>query len=220
MLINQTYFIGDLFVPNTGANTSAVVSGNKDFDYYIDQYEPEILIRGLGIQLYKELLSNVDTDPESPTYGDLLPGADQKWSNLLEGTDYGDKTWRGLRFEAGTKKMSLMAYYVYYKYWEKRYYQRSTLGVIQADMENGDNIGPSFTMEDAWRTMHEWYGTGSKCSCAPWDFQYIRRIPGYFSKSREYKATYVDMFTFLHDNSADYANWRFTHLENKNRFGL
>lgn len=224
MIIDQSYFTGDIFVPNTGANTSAVVSKNRRFDWYIAQYEPEILIKGLGINLYGELLSNIQTDPLSPEYGQVLPTADQKWSDLVDGTDYGDKVWRGLRMEVvqgdEVKKMSLIAYYVFYKYWQKEFLQRSTTGVMKADMENGEAKGPSFTMEDAWRSLYEWYGKGIKCTCTPWVFQYWWSIPGYFDKADTYKKTYVDLYTFLHDNRDTYPGWTFTVIENRNRFGL
>lgn len=216
----MTYFTGDLFIPNIGKNKSSVVSSNTDFQYYIDQFEREILIKALGVRLYNEFISNIDTDPQSPNYGNVDPSADQQWKDLLNGSTYSDKVWRGLRYEVGTRKLSLMAYYVFYKYLEEKHIQRTTLGVVKADAENANVVNPSFVMEKAWRAMYEWYGKGYRCCC---DYDYFFGLYYYDDcccDDKDYKREFVDLYTFLNDNRSLYPNWVFTTIKNKNRFGL
>lgn len=84
-LIDRTYFVGELNIPNT--SQAAIGSA---IDLFIEQYEDQFLNEVLGYTLYKALKAGLQ----------VLPVA-QKWTDLIEGveyTDLADKTrfWKGL----------------------------------------------------------------------------------------------------------------------------
>lgn len=84
-LIDRTYFVGEINIPNT--NQAAIGSA---VDLFIEQYEDQFLNDVLGYTLYKALKAGLQVVPVA-----------QKWTDLIEGveyTDLADKTrkWQGL----------------------------------------------------------------------------------------------------------------------------
>jgi hypothetical protein len=84
-LIDRTYFVGELNIPNT--HQAAIGS---QVDLFIEQYEDQFLNDALGYTLYKALKAGLQ----------IVPVA-QKWTDLIEGVEYvdlADKTrkWKGL----------------------------------------------------------------------------------------------------------------------------
>jgi hypothetical protein len=89
MLIDRTYFEGDILIANANANTIPNPVGSL-VDWFIQKYEPEFLEKALGLSLYEALKT-----------GYSQPTPDQKWIDLVQGTIYTDcwgkqKRWRGL----------------------------------------------------------------------------------------------------------------------------
>jgi hypothetical protein len=89
MLIDRTYFIGELNIPNANgtANNNAVPALT---DWFIEKYEEKFLKELLGHELYKALKAGMLEDP--------VP---QKWTDLIEGVEYTDtaskiRFWPGL----------------------------------------------------------------------------------------------------------------------------
>jgi hypothetical protein len=85
MLIDRTYFVGELSIPNT---SQASISSLTDL--FIEKYEDEFLGEVLGYSLYKALKAGLQ----------VLPVA-QKWTDLIEGVEYTNlssktKFWKGL----------------------------------------------------------------------------------------------------------------------------
>jgi hypothetical protein len=85
MLIDRTYFIGELNIPNT---SKPEIGGLVD--WFIEKYEEKFLTEVLGYELYKAFKAGL----QSVT-------VDQKWTDLIEGVEYTNtqsKTafWRGL----------------------------------------------------------------------------------------------------------------------------
>lgn len=84
MLIDRTYFIGEINIPNT--HTPAI---GGLLDWFIEKYEEQFLKEVLGYDLYTAFKAGLLIDP--------IP---QKWTDLIEGVEYtyNDKTkfWRGL----------------------------------------------------------------------------------------------------------------------------
>lgn len=90
-LIDRTYFVGELNIPNTSQATigSAV-------DLFIEQYEDRFLNEVLGYTLYKALKAGLQEMPVA-----------QKWTDLIEGVEYTDayskvRFWKGLVTQAPT----------------------------------------------------------------------------------------------------------------------
>lgn len=216
MIIDTSYFIGEIYLPQVGGSASEFVNNNNSIQWYIDKYECEILYKGLGKQLADEFLSNIE-----PT-GGLIPSADAKWDRLLNGFSYvkNDITyyWKGLINVKGSYKSSLMAYYIYYKYIESGLFQNSTLGIVKAVSENSNSVSANTVLTKSWNDMLDWYG--GECynnSVAP---QYIKGIAFYDYFNGKDNTKEVSLFTFLTDHSIDYENWFFTPLERINRFDI
>lgn len=89
MLIDRTYFEGDILIAN--ANLTVVTNSVGSLvDWYIQKYEPLFLEKALGLSLYEALKT-----------GYSQPTPDQKWVDLVQGKIYTDcygmkKRWRGL----------------------------------------------------------------------------------------------------------------------------
>ncbi len=84
-LIDRTYFVGELNIPNT--SQAAIGSA---VDLFIEQYEEKLLIEVLGYTLYKALKAGIQEVPVA-----------QKWTDLIEGVEYTDinskvRFWKGL----------------------------------------------------------------------------------------------------------------------------
>lgn len=84
-LIDRTYFVGELNIPNT--SQAAIGSA---VDLFIEQYEEKLLNEVLGYTLYKALKAGLQ----------IVPVA-QKWTDLIEGVEYTDlatktRFWKGL----------------------------------------------------------------------------------------------------------------------------
>ena len=85
MLIDRTYFVGELNIPNT----SQVAIGSL-VDLFIEKYEEQFLNDVLGYSLNKALKAGLQVVPVA-----------QKWTDLIEGVEYTDiysktRFWKGL----------------------------------------------------------------------------------------------------------------------------
>jgi hypothetical protein len=84
-LIDRTYFVGELSIPNT---SQTAVGGLVDL--FIEKYEEQFLNDVLGYSLYKALKAGLQVVPVA-----------QKWTDLIEGAEYTDtnskvRFWKGL----------------------------------------------------------------------------------------------------------------------------
>lgn len=85
MLINSTYFVGDINLPNT--DNAAVA---EMLNFFIAKYEPELFQKAWGYAFYKAFYDGITA----------LPIA-QRWIDLLYGVEYTNSNgvlskWRGL----------------------------------------------------------------------------------------------------------------------------
>lgn len=216
MIINDTYFVGELHLSQVGASASTKVNNNTKFQYLVDEYEVELMEFALGKILSKEFFEQFESN------GSLKAAADVRWSNLLNGETFTQDGctyhWQGLRNERGSLKRSLIAYYVYCKYLESEKEQISTMGVVKPLSENAKiaSILPKYTR--AWRKLLEWYG-----DC---DYLYFPRITvkrrgtiyDYSSSGSDYSD--LSLYNYLSLKKDIFSNWHFTGLVNKNQFQL
>jgi hypothetical protein len=84
-LIDRTYFVGELNIPNT-----AQAAVGSLLDLFIEKYEEEFLRKALGYSLHKALKAGLEVVPVA-----------QKWTDLIEGVEYTDQNnqvrfWSGL----------------------------------------------------------------------------------------------------------------------------
>lgn len=135
-LIDETYFIGELNIPNTDRP-----SVSEALMHFIAVREKELLTDLLGYEAYKDFLANPAT---------------QKWLDLKNGKEYtiNDKLykWEGL-IEANNQ--SLIACYVYY-WWTRNAVSVSTgIGETKPLSENAVSASPADKMVKAWNMMSD-----------------------------------------------------------------
>lgn len=140
MLIDKTYFVAELNVPNW--NTDSV---GRLLDAFIDKYEDQFLRYALGLELYTAFQAGLLGTPV------ML----QRWVDLRDGVayTYGNRQWqwRGLRQAAA--KQSPIANYVYYWFMRDGFTQSTTMGEANTNKENATSTNPGAKMVRAWNEM-------------------------------------------------------------------
>lgn len=134
-LIDTTYFIRDVSLP--------VDEISADLTSYINTYEPEILTKILGYELYDNFITALAGTPGT------------EWTNLRDGCEYevGSLTykWRGF---INTKKESIIANYVWYNYvCNSDYYQS---GFRKSNTENSILVNPRPKQVKVYNQMVDW----------------------------------------------------------------
>lgn len=106
MLIDKSYFVGDLDIPNTGD-----LPVSERLTWFIQKYEPMFLEKLLGYPLYKVFIAGLNvTPPATP---------DQRFIDILYGKEYTDlngllRKWKGL-IVTDSPTLNLAGGYVYRK---------------------------------------------------------------------------------------------------------
>lgn len=215
MIINGSYFVGEIYLSQVGEGSSSVANNNNKLQTFIDKHEPDFLEKGLGYKLNKEFYTKLDVN------GEIIDGSDAKWSNLLNGTEYqkGGLTyyWKGLIDTKGSLKTSLIANYIYCKYIDSQVAQNTTLGQVVVKGKNTKQVNVNPSIVGVWREMIEWY-SGSDLIGFP-QLSYKRGVmfTDYLGSDKSKK---VSLYQFMNDHKEDFPDWSFTPIENKNRFGL
>ena len=134
-IIDASYFEkGILYIPNNkdvNVSPEGSPTNQSDLDFFITQYERELLLNALGIVLYDELqiaLTDIDN-------------SEQKWQDLVNGKTYTNsqgvaKRWDGLK---GFNNQSVIAFYIYVEYLRNYNETFSTAGVVKNDSKNATN---------------------------------------------------------------------------------
>jgi|SRR5690554_5825512 len=151
-LIDETYFVGDLVIPQGGGID--VPSTDNNIKLWIDRYSRELLRDALGNALFDELDSQISN-------GELDAGADVKWGNLVNGCTYtyNDRqyNWRGLIFKDGDFKMSILAYYVYHHWHQAQVTRMSGVGEVRGNAVNSTNADSTYRTVRVWNTFVDLY---------------------------------------------------------------
>ena len=150
-IIDNTYFQkGWLFIPNNkdvNSRPAGSVSAVSQIDFFIEEYERELLLNALGVTLYNELQAEID--------GTL---STQKWIDLVNGKDYAingkTKRWNGLK---GANQQSLIAFYVYCQYLRNDNSTYLTTGIAQNTANNAERSDPSPKFVKSWNRFLEQY---------------------------------------------------------------
>mgnify|MGYP001162040686 CR=1 FL=1 len=218
MIIDTSYFRSkSTFIPNAvtqptiGANTPSAVDV---LQMEIDQREYEVLINALGIAQTTELVAQFDTDFT------WLPGALQKWKDLVDGKTYGDKKWNGLRYTVGTKKVSLIAFYTFFHYLRQDFSTYTTTGVQIPRAENSMGQDPSRKQAAAWNEYVRMY-CGFNASGRGYTF--FSNWCGYgmrWTGSANANITEVSLLEFMQDHPDDYSTAFFKMESVVNSYGL
>jgi hypothetical protein len=130
-LIDSTFFVGNLNVPNP--NTPQV---SQRLDWFITRYEQTCLEQILGYSLYKLLLSeNSDRMTWIKTGAEFVDssGRTEKWKGLIYNTNN-----------------SMIAAYVYFYVLESQATNNTGIGIATSDAESGQAFSPGDKMVFAW----------------------------------------------------------------------
>lgn len=149
-IIDNTYFEkGYAYIPNNkniNASPSGSPSVSSELDFFIDEYERELLINALGVTLYNELQTELPT----PTA--------QKWIDLVDGKDYTisskTKRWNGLK---GANMQSLIMFYVFCQYLRNDNSTYLTTGIGQSTANNAERSDPSPKYVKSWNLFLRQY---------------------------------------------------------------
>src|SRR5687768_14727720 len=117
-LIDETYFVGELKIPNTDRQEVS-----EPLLRMIAHREKELLTDLLGYEMYKDFLAN----QAEPVNAALLNGAEYTLNGQLN-------KWEGLRNV--TEKRSLIANYVYFHWQDDQISKTTGLGEKKPKAEN------------------------------------------------------------------------------------
>jgi len=200
--IDGTYFTGKILIPNIHAPYDV------DINQAISQYEEEVLTQLLGYTLHKAMIADLDDngDPQTARYINLIDGSEfqHAYGNIAQ-----TLKWNGFR---NTEKLSLSAYYTFYKYVERNVTKMSGVGNTDLKAENAEKVSPIRKMTDASYEMRKLYGIIP--SYARWE----NSIEG-----NNLPCTFNDLssaYNFLFANKETYPEWIFTPIQGVNIFGL
>jgi len=199
-ILTSDYFkSGELFIPNSVAHPSTDPDAPSDVDklnLFIERYEKILLVDALGIEQYNTLKENQDD-----TTG--------KWFELINGKEYDNKVWAGLR--------PVIASFVFCKYLEndKSYY--TGVGMERSKAENSINVNPTEKIVEIWNSFVEMYQGSFNC-----DYRFLEPI-FYFEGwdlGNYRNKTYASLADFLKAFPDEYSSEYFKGYHFKNRFGL
>ncbi|QQV90638.1 structural protein [Polaribacter phage Freya_1] len=146
MITSSSYFNGSILIENIESihPNSEELGLESKLDAFIQEYEPDVLIKCFGYSLYKEFMDQFSGDYT------LKGSADQKWDDLLNGKEYQvngiNYYWRGLIYVEGGLKRSLISFYIFSKY-----IKRDFLGVgIQSQKTKETIPNPSLIYVEAY----------------------------------------------------------------------
>lgn len=132
--IDTTYFIGDISLP--------VDSISAQILQKIKTYEPEILTKAVGFDLYKKMLDN----PTNQIYIDIVEGKEFQVNEIWY-------NWRGL---TNANKESFIAYYVWFMLVQMDSSFVSGGGMKQLKSENADISDTGYMQKTNYNKMVDW----------------------------------------------------------------
>ena len=156
MIINNTYFSNNLYLPHAKSSlTDAVKDVPNKVQDYIDDYVPECLIECLGSLLGEEFIAKLDSEEANG----LIAGTEAKWDELLNGKTYtnpkGDEVvWKGIRRKssaASEYNRSFLANYVFFFYESNDSETRSAVGSVRLEAANAIRVSSGRKAIKAWR---------------------------------------------------------------------
>lgn len=211
MIIDSTYFTGkETYIPNAVAQPS-IGSNNLNLssllDNEIEDKESELLLDILGFSQATELYNQFEPN------GDWKVTALAKWVDLVDGKD----SWRGLRYTIGNKKVSLIAYYVFFYYLANDYHSYTTTGMQIAKSENAMIQDPTIKQVSIWNKFIKMYVGNLKIN----QVTFTENWNGTAMSQRGINlSNEVSLYQFLSDNNDVYDISFFKPKSVINYFGL
>ena len=211
MIINAQYFqTKELYIPNSVAQPtigSASPSALTQLNEEIGSIEQSLLLDILGYEQLQELNAQFESN------GDWVATPVQKWVDLVDGKD----NWKGLRYTIGTKKISLIAYYVFFYYLGMDFQTYSTTGMQIPMAENSKINDASVKQTTIWNKFVRMYvGNGMYNNgdvTSNWNGDFI-------SFGNTMTGNEVTLYKYLSLNSDVYDITFFTNKTPLNYFGI
>lgn len=164
----------------------------------IIKYEKEILKEVLGDELYALYIIGIEESTQ--IYKDIRDG--KAFSFEFCGQTI-NKVWNGLE---NAEKVSLSAYFTYYKYKERKASQSTDVGEILADSEHAVRVDPTAKVVNAWFEMRQLYGV------TPRGFNHLNTAHYVFYNDLS------SLYNFLLANTETYPTWVFKPKNSINGF--
>jgi hypothetical protein len=203
-----SYLTGKILVPNVTYGAIDPALFGPDIEQAFNEYEPEVLELLLGYSLNEALNDDLDGngDPQSVRFIALVDGSEfqHTYGNLTQ-----TLKWKGFRND---EKISLCAYYTYYKYIERNVTKMSGVGNTDLKAENAERVSPIRKMTDAWYLMRKLYGI------IPTYTRWKNSVLG-----SDLPCTFNNLssaYNFLFANKETYPEWIFTPIKGVNIFGI
>lgn len=209
MFIDQTYFKGSITIPNPANVINKINS-------YVSECEEEVLRLLLGNALYNEFITGI-----------AEPAPLQKWIDLRDGADFSftfdgrtvSRKWKGL---VNSDKISLLAYYTYYKMRKDGVSNYTGLNESRGISENSETINETRPIINAHRNFLSLYGdtrysyNGEDLGQYQGGLLFDKYVSTY-----DYYNDLASAYNFLNSRrEADFQNWEFTPINRLNRFGI
>ncbi len=211
-LVDETYFIKELRIPNANDGGVDVPTGDDSFESWVDEYARLLLQNALGAVLFTDFDSNV-------TNGVYIPNV-TKWDNLVNGVVYTKNgvsyTWKGLLFTEGTFKGSVLTPYIYCKWLEFQLSQQTGVGEARGNAINSTSVNSTHRYVTIWNQFVEFYQ--GKCTQTS-TLSYVKGIP-FFDYALGNDSNYVSLIQFLLHNDTDYPDASLKVYEFTNTFGF
>lgn len=154
MLINKTYFQGDITIPNT----TEVQHDNDLVGILIESKSYSLLESVLGRENVLSLKANLDID------GNLNEDAPERWKDLVNGKSYeiNDQKFyfKGLIQKGDLYKTSLIADFVFCEWLRQTRSQQTMIGEVVVQGQNAINVGSTSKLVSIWNRFIVEFGAG------------------------------------------------------------
>ena len=152
MLIDKTYFQGDITIPNL----QEIQHDNDLVQILIESKSNSLLESILGRENYLALKSQLDVN------GKLKPDADQKWKDLVNGQSYTDNDqkfyFKGLIQEGDLYKTSMIADFVFCEWLKQTRSQQTGVGEVVVNAQNATNVNSNSKFVSIWNRFIQEFG--------------------------------------------------------------
>lgn len=210
-LIDETYFIKELSVPNINEMDSDNLTILKQ---YTDQYSRQLLQNALGYVLFNDLDSYIDN-------GVLDVLAPQKWLDLVNGVEYTKDgkqyKWRGLKYTEGLHKSSILAKYCFYHWLKDNVTTITGTGEKSIKSVNADSVNSNQRLVNVWNDfVSEYQGSNTRFPTV-W-YKGATKVIDWFGSGES--LGFVSLIQFLTDNETNYPYATLITYSLQNQFGL
>ena len=214
-LIDKTYFVADLLIPNIATETDV----SDLMDLYIARYQKKILVDLLGQDLYLAFETGLAATSPEQKWLDLRDG--KTYTIEYDGADYSIH-WNGL---VNDDKESLLAYFTYFYFVREKHVQLTGVGSSVINQENATPVLPNSKIIEAYNKGVDLYGQNAILTTLRADALILvgdtipRILP--ISLEDKTKANAFNFITAMNDEDEDtYPNWIFKNKKFINNFGI